>query len=492
MKTLLVNLVKFLGKKCLTFVIVLVVLAAGHSCIYFYSEAQTAIANIQGRQKTIQEKEKELQSLQAEIATLPEEPWTEAQAALEERRSTILRAVKWYRISISNKQLQLEQMESLVGKVVNYFALREAREELERLKANFDDYLIRTQSELRDLNEKLNASMSEAQRVKQDAKDKLRKAEAELKALETILVEEETEIRFLRTFKNIVDSSVLPALYLVIGITLTPLIIKILLYYGAARLVELCRPVRLEASSSGPVPTFTPSSVSVNCSVGPDEEILVLPDFLQSSSRKAKKATQWLLNARLPFTSLASGLTMLTRIRPTGDDEMNVVVSSQREVLVEVGAVHIPEGASMVIQPRALVGVVKHKNRPVQISRKWRLFSIQAWLTLQLRLLVFKGPCTVVLKGSRGVKVEEPHKTNPRIINQASTIGFSANLGMKNTRCETFLSYLRGKEDLFNDMFEGENGVFVYEELPLGGRKGGVTGRGIEGVVDALLKVMGI
>ncbi len=78
------------------------------------------------------------------------------------------------------------------------------------------------------------------------------------------------------------------------------------------------------------------------------------------------------------------------------------------------------------------------------------------------------------------------------MINQASTIGFSANLDYHNTRCETFIPYLRGKEDLFNDLFEGEQGVFVYEEMPAGGRNTGLTGRGLEGVVDAALKVFGI
>ncbi|MDF1659327.1 MAG: hypothetical protein P1U58_17050, partial [Verrucomicrobiales bacterium] len=61
-----------------------------------------------------------------------------------------------------------------------------------------------------------------------------------------------------------------------------------------------------------------------------------------------------------------------------------------------------------------------------------------------------------------------------------------------NTRCETFVSYLRGKEDLFNDLFAGENGILVYEEMPDERRKAGLTGRGLEGVLDGLLKAFGI
>ena len=119
-------------------------------------------------------------------------------------------------------------------------------------------------------------------------------------------------------------------------------------------------------------------------------------------------------------------------------------------------------------------------------------WSLHAWLTLQLRYLAFHGPCKLVLKGCRGVRAEEPDPDKPRMINQASTIGFSANLEYKNTRCETFISYLRGKEDLFNDLFAGGPGRFVYEEMPAGGRKTGITGRGLEGLVDASLKLFGI
>jgi len=57
---------------------------------------------------------------------------------------------------------------------------------------------------------------------------------------------------------------------------------------------------------------------------------------------------------------------------------------------------------------------------------------------------------------------------------------------------QSFISNLRGKEDLFNDEFAGGPGRYVYEEMPAGGRRTGVTGRGLEGAVDAVLKVFGI
>ena len=90
------------------------------------------------------------------------------------------------------------------------------------------------------------------------------------------------------------------------------------------------------------------------------------------------------------------------------------------------------------------------------------------------------------------MRTEEPQPGQPRLINQSATLGFSASLEYRTTRCETFVAYLRGKEDLFNDLFAGGPGRFVYEEMPAGGRRGGITGRGLEGAMDAVLRAFGI
>jgi hypothetical protein len=185
-------------------------------------------------------------------------------------------------------------------------------------------------------------------------------------------------------------------------------------------------------------------------------------------------------------------MCILTRIQPEGDGNTRVVISSQNDAFGEIGVIQIPEGSAMVIQPRALAGIIKSQEFPIRITRHWRLLSLHAWLTLQLRYLAFHGPCRLIIKGCRGVRTETPDPAKPRMINQAATIGFSANLVYKNTRCETFVSYLRGKDDLFNDLFAGGPGCFIYEEMPAAGRRTGITGRGIEGIVDASLKAFGV
>jgi hypothetical protein len=283
------------------------------------------------------------------------------------------------------------------------------------------------------------------------------------------------------------------ALAILAGVLLLPLLVKTFFYFVLAPLAGRLPPIRILPDDQAPVvPQPPPSAVSVTLDIAPGEELLVQSEFLQSSSRPARKRTQWFLNARLPFASLASGMYALTRIRPEGEASTRAVVSSQQDAFGEVGIVELPAGAAMVLQPRSLAGVVKPAATPLRISRHWRLGSLHAWLTLQLRYLVFHGPCRLVLKGCRGVRAEEPEPGQPRLINQSATLGFSANLEYKTTRCETFVAYLRGKEDLFNDLFAGQPGRFIYEEMPAGGRRGGVTGRGFEGLADAVLKAFGI
>jgi uncharacterized protein (AIM24 family) len=283
------------------------------------------------------------------------------------------------------------------------------------------------------------------------------------------------------------------ALLVLAGLIVAPLLVKSLFYFVLAPLAQSLPPIRILPDENAPVlPPPLPSAVSVPVDVGPGEELLAHADFIQSSSETARKRTQWFLNPRLPFSSLASGLVALTRIRPEGSTPTRVMIAPRREPLDEVAVLELPPGAAMIVQPRSLAGVVKPLGTPVAVTRHWRLASPHAWLTLQLRYLAFHGPCRLIVKGCRGVRAEQPEPGRPRLINQSATLGFSANLDYRNTRCETFVPYLRGREDLFNDAFGGGPGWFVYEEMPAAQRRTGLTGRGLEGVFDPVLKAFGI
>lgn len=312
-------------------------------------------------------------------------------------------------------------------------------------------------------------------------------------------VDAKLEKEFVSRLATVVYQQLPIALGVLLGIILVPIGIKAFLYFIVAPWVTGRAPIRLMPSASGgilsPSVEGSPangrgrmSAVSQPVVLGENEELIVQPEYLQSTSLQARKKTRWLLNARFPFASVLSGMYMLTRVGPAGSEP--VVISATRDPLSEVGIIDLPDGAAFVCQPRSLAGVIQDRGNPIRITRHWRLGSVQSWLTLQLRFLVFHGPGQLVMKGCRGIRIESAG--TGRLINQAATLGFSANLDYANTRCETFVSYWTGKEDLFNDLFTGEAGVYVYEEMPDLKRAAGITGRGLEGFTDALLKVFGV
>lgn len=288
------------------------------------------------------------------------------------------------------------------------------------------------------------------------------------------------------------------ALGILLSFILLPIGLKVVFYYVVAPWVARRAPIRLMPPGPGRIVSPSEgapdmrrgrmSAVSQSVVLREHEALLVLPEFLQSTSVHAPKKTRWLLDPAIPFASVLSGMYLLTEVASSGSEP--VVLSATKDALLEVGIVNLSEGAAFVCQPRSLAGVIQDRRHPVRITRHWRIGSLQAWLTLQLRFLVFHGPGQLVLKGTRGIRIESAG--NGRLINQAATLGFSADLGYANMRCETFVSYWTGKEDLFNDLFTGGPGVYVYEEMPDLKRASGLTGRGLEGFGDALLKIFGI
>ncbi len=232
----------------------------------------------------------------------------------------------------------------------------------------------------------------------------------------------------------------------------------------------------------------TGSAVSGRLRLRPGEELLVRPEYLQSSVVGARTDSQLLLSPALPLGSLATGLFGLTRIR--AERETSAAISATRDPIDEIAIFEIPEGSAIVFRPRNLVGVVQRIGQPLRLQRVWKIGCLMSWLTLQLRHLVFHGPCALVVKGGRGVALEPA--AGGRRVADAATLGWSAGLDYSVTRSETFLAYLTGKQSLFHDRFDGETGCVVYEEMPRGRAKSGLFGRGLEGLGDGLLKIVGL
>lgn len=281
------------------------------------------------------------------------------------------------------------------------------------------------------------------------------------------------------------------ALLMLAGIVLMPLLIRTLFYHVLAPIAARRPAIRIRVpgdSGVPPVVTGDRSAVSLGLRLDAGEELLVRQGFLQASSGGGEKRTRWLLDWRHPFASIAAGLTFLTRIRGGADDL--TTISAVDDPFAEVAQLALPAGAACVLHPRALVAVVQPIDRPLRITSHWRLGSLNAWLTLQLRFLVFHGPARLVVKGARGVRIEPA--TRGRIFGQDQLVGFSADLAYSVTRTETFAPYLFGRESLLKDRVVDGGGVLIVEEAPVATRRGGGVRHGLEGAFDAALKVFGI
>jgi hypothetical protein len=279
-----------------------------------------------------------------------------------------------------------------------------------------------------------------------------------------------------------------PAFWALVAIILTPFAIRTLFYWVLAPLAMLQRPIQLlENAAPIPLPTER-SAVSKVISLRQGQELLVRQGFEQTVSLAGAKATQWLLDARHPLSSLFSGLYFLTRIRGQPGD--TVTVSATHDPFAEVALLTLPAGAAAVLQPRAIAGVVQPIATPLRITSHWRIGTLNAWLTWQLRFLVFHGPAEIVLTGGRGVRIEPA--LAGRSIGQDQLIGFSAGIAYSTGRTETFVPYLFGREPLLKDRIAAGAGVLIAEEAPMAGRSKQGIRHGLEGATDALLKVFGI
>ncbi len=303
--------------------------------------------------------------------------------------------------------------------------------------------------------------------------------------------------RQLSAVANDARSAALMALQVLAAAIAVPILIKAFFYFLLAPIASRRPPIALLphvkgfiGRRPGPASNSAGRDDTVSRTVGIDafSELLVHPEYLQSTPHEARCDTKWFLSNRFWLASLAAGLSAVTRIR--SDGESLVVLSATHDPLSEIEAIELPPESAIVLQPRHVVGVLQQRDRPAKITSHWRLGSLHAWLTWQLRYLVFHGPATLIVSGCRGVRVEAAEIG--RGINQAATIGFSANLKYFSRRSETFFGYLSGKQPLLHDSFAGADGSYIYQEIPVAPGRAGVTARGLEGFTDGLLKVFGI
>jgi len=289
----------------------------------------------------------------------------------------------------------------------------------------------------------------------------------------------------------------LPAAFGVLaGWWLVPAAVRAFFYYVLAPLAARRPPVVIGAAgrrrpgphlrdpgSGRPV-----SAVSQALTLEPGHELLVRPEYCQSMPAGTAVATTWLFDWRHWLTSVAAHLWMLKRLRAA--EAAVIVVSSGADPLDEVALLELAAGEAFVLQPRALAGIMYGSGRKPRIRSHWRLGTLHAWLTLQLRYLSFEGPAVLVVRGCRGVRLE--HATAGRTVSQDATLGFSTGTDYATVRAEPFIPYLTGRQALLHDRFTGPHAWYLYEEVPRRRRPGEPGHNPLEVLVDAGLKAFGI
>lgn len=267
---------------------------------------------------------------------------------------------------------------------------------------------------------------------------------------------------------------------------------RVLLYFVFAPLVALGRPVRLAAGPPAVMPAVSTSRVSLDLALAPAGCLWVKESFLQASDEGLKRRTRFLLDWRIPFTCLASGLVELVELRNRTNTEQRATLSNQANPHIELALVTLPAGATMILRPSFLVGALAEQGGRLAIRRRWQIWRWQSWITLQFRFFEFAGPCRLLVAGSRGVRAEVlSRRETPaaRRANQDATVGFSPHLDYRPARAETFWGYYRGMNPLFDDLFSGE-GVFLCQEITAGERGG--ARRFWSGLRDGVLRVFGL
>lgn len=375
-------------------------------------------------------------------------------------------------------------MEEFWAKVKNFFNKDEIKAEQDRIGAK---------------EERLRGEISAFKKDEKQLRIEGGETEEEVKRRELLRDEKEKQLREIKEMRAALDSLMqnefrqmaFKALLILAALIITPLIWKLIAYYVVAPMAQSSKPILLGSEVPGSAEiTATPSHPAQRIFLAENEVMLTKVDYLQGSMGNFDKKTKWLMDWKYPFSSVAAGLYVLTKIRNIGTEPGQVTLSTQENATEELAVIGIPEGKSMVFRPHYLVAVTHPLGMPPRIHSKWVFGKLHAWVNLQFRYLTVEGPAKLVFSAQRGVQVEEVLPNLPgRRVNSHLTAAFSPHLNYSPMRAETFVAYVRGKNALFDDFFQG-SGLVIQQQVTGGQRN--PAARIWEGVFGAIGKVFGI
>ena len=243
------------------------------------------------------------------------------------------------------------------------------------------------------------------------------------------------------------------------AVLLLPLLSRTAWYFLLAPLAARAAPVQLTSNTKqGGGFSCSPPVKRLTVELGPGESLFARAACVKDYAAAAGKRTHFMWNWSAPLISYAAGLWELTRV-DGGESGCSVSLWRGDDADRQLVVVNLTNHPGLVFRPRHLVGITEQPGG-LRLRRRWRLLSLQAWCTLQLRYIMLEGSGQVVLSALGGIEAASP-STGERCVSQSAVAGFDSRLQYGVRRNETFWPYLRGREPLFDDRFAGDEFYLV-------------------------------
>lgn len=274
-----------------------------------------------------------------------------------------------------------------------------------------------------------------------------------------------------------------------VSILIIPIATRTIWFYAVAPFASSAKPVRLARFSrepglvGSPVFTCSASKRKFDLNIAPNESLFVRAACLQRTQGQTKKRTQIVWKPSAPFISFSARLWELIRV-DGGHAGASASIWSGKDADRQLVCVELRDHPGLVFRPRHLVGVI-HEPDMLQLRKRWRLNYLHAWCTLQLRYIVLQGTGRVIFWAMGGIEAMSP-TSRKDCVTQDSVAGFDTQLDYSVRRNETFWHYLRGREPLFDDCFEGEGQYLVSLASE---KEGGIVG--VDSWFERALSIIG-
>lgn len=466
MARLITKLISWLAKKLVVYAVILAILLA----IFLVKYVPTLI--VDHRQAQLEKAVAELSQSRALVGELAAQ-------------------VEQFTKQMDEKRKMLRELEAKHQKLEEFF---------QKIKDLFRrDEVLAEQKRIAAEQAKIRKEVTELSNSRRDIRIQGGESEEEVMRRQLLLDEKQKQLSEMEQLRDAMDDLMqnqlkhlaFQAFLILLGLLLIPFLWKVIAFYLFAPIVQSSKPIALsEGLAEMEKISVTSSHPAQRLNLNRGEVVLTRVDYLQGSMGDFKKGTKWLMDWRYPFSSLAAGLCILTKIENASEHEGDVTLSTQEDATEELAVVEIPAGVSLVFRPNFLIAVCHPAENPPRIRSKWVFRKLHAWVNLQFRYLIVDGPTRLVFSAQRGIQVENVSESAlGRRVNTRLVVAFSPQLEYSPRRAETFVAYLWGKNALFDDYFQG-SGTVIQQQVT-GGKRNPIA-RLWESIFGAIGKVFGI